>query len=102
MRRWRRTRRSTLSRGLSPGLPQRRIDDDEDIDALDAPDHVRKLVWAYCVLDRREGLAGLKLRDRAHGLGFEGHFLTKSRRYSTAMRALRKVGGPQRTDAQAC
>jgi len=84
------------------GLPQRRIDDDEDIDALDAPDHVRKLVWAYCVLDRREGLAGLKLRDRAHGLGFEGHFLTKSRRYSTAMRALRKVGGPQRTDAQAC
>ncbi len=83
-------------------MPQRRIDDDQDIDALDAPDHVRKLVWAYCVLDRREGLAGLKLRDRAHGLGFEGHFLTKSRRYSTAMRAFRKVGGPQRTDAQAC
>ena len=56
----------------------------------------------YFFMATDKGLAGLKLRDRAHGLGFEGHFLTKSRRYSTAMRALRKVGGPQRTDAQAC
>jgi hypothetical protein len=36
-------------------------------------------------------MAGLKLRDRAHGLGFGGHFLTKSRRYSTTMGALRMV-----------
>jgi hypothetical protein len=66
-------------------LPQRRIDDDEDIDALETPEHVRRLVWACCLLDRTQGLAGLKLRDRAHGLGFGGHFLTKSRRYSTTM-----------------
>jgi len=38
-------------------------------------------------------MAGLKLRDRAHGLGFGGHFLTKSRRYSTTMGALRAVRG---------
>jgi hypothetical protein len=43
------------------------------------------------VLDRRDDLAGLRLRDRAHGLGFGGHFMTKSRRYSTTMGALRKV-----------
>jgi len=73
------------------GLPQRRIDDDEDIDALEAPEHVRRLVWACCVLSRRKDMAGLKLRDRAHGLGFGGHFLTKSRRYSTTMGALRMV-----------
>jgi hypothetical protein len=36
-------------------------------------------------------MAGLKLRERAHGLGFGGHFLTKSRRYSTTMGALRMV-----------
>ena len=72
------------------GLPQRRIDDDEDIDALEAPEHVRRLVWACCVLSRRQDMAGLKLRDRAHGLGFGGHFLTKSRRYSTTMGALRQ------------
>src|SRR5437879_10848059 len=36
-------------------------------------------------------MASLKLRERAHGLGFGGHFLTKSRRYSTTMGALRKV-----------
>jgi hypothetical protein len=73
------------------GLPQRRIDDDEDIDALEAPEHVRRLVWACCVLSRRKDMAGLKLRDRAHGLGFGGQFLTKSRRYSTTMGALRMV-----------
>jgi len=58
--------------------------------ALEAPEHVRRLVWACCVLDRTQGLAGLKLQDRAHGLGFGGHFLTKSRRYSTTMGALRQ------------
>ena len=72
-------------------MPQRRIDDDEDIDALEAPEHVRKLVWACCVLGRRDDMTGLKLRDHAHGLGFGGHFLTKSRWYSTTMGALRKV-----------
>ena len=77
------------SEGL--GLPQRRIEDDDDIDAFEAPEHVRRLVWTCCVLGRRQDMAGLKLRDRAHGLGFGGHFMTKSRRYSTTMGALRKV-----------
>jgi hypothetical protein len=54
------------------GLPQRRIDDHEDIDALAAPEHVRRLVWACCVLSRRQDMAGLKLRERAHGLGLGG------------------------------
>jgi len=73
------------------GLPQRPIEDDDDIDALEAPEHVKRLVWAAVVLGGREELAGLKLREHAHGLGFGGHFLTKSRAYSTTMGALRRV-----------
>jgi hypothetical protein len=72
------------------GLPQSRIEDDDDIDAFEAPEHVRRLVWACCVLSRRDEFSKLRLRERAHGLGFGGHFLTKSRRYSTTMGALRK------------
>ena len=40
------------------GLPQRGIEEDEDVDALEAPEHIRRLVWACCTLGRREGLAG--------------------------------------------
>lgn len=73
------------------GLPQRAIADDDDIDALPAPAHVRQLVWRAVVLGGRAELAGLKLREHAHGLGFGGHFLTKSRAYSTTMGELRRV-----------
>ena len=38
-----------------------------------------------------EELAVLKLRQHAHGLGFGGYFLTKSRAYSTTMGELRRV-----------
>ncbi|GAC1361503.1 MAG: plasmid replication initiator protein [Actinomycetota bacterium] len=73
------------------GLPQDPIKPEDDIDALEAPEHVKALVWAAVVLGGREELAGLKLREHAHGLGFGGHFLTKSRAYSTTMGALRRV-----------
>jgi hypothetical protein len=36
-------------------------------------------------------LAGLNLRKWAHMLGFRGHFLTKSRRYSTTFTAMRRA-----------
>jgi hypothetical protein len=38
--------------------------------------------------DRTE-LAGLRLRQWAHALGYGGHFSSKSRRYSTTLTALR-------------
>jgi hypothetical protein len=59
------------------GLPPDRLREDDDINALEAPQHVKSLVWAAVVLGGKPELAGLKLREHAHGLGFGGHFLTK-------------------------
>jgi hypothetical protein len=73
------------------GLPQRALGDDDNVDDLEAPQHVKRLVWACVVLGAKEELAGLRLRQHAHGLGFGGHFLTKSRAYSTTMGELRRV-----------
>jgi hypothetical protein len=78
-----------FSEGL--GLPESPIGSDEEIDALKASSHIRGLVRASWLLGWRHELGGLKLREHAHGLGFGGHFLTKSRRYSTTMGALRRV-----------
>ncbi len=44
-------------------------------------------VWALGALPAYEGL---NLRAWAHMLGFRGHFLTKSQRYSTTFTALRQ------------
>ncbi len=71
------------------GLPPRPLSDVDDIDALEAPEHVKRLVSACVMLGGRSRLAALKLRQHAHGLGFGGHFLTKSRAFSTTMRELR-------------
>ena len=40
-------------------------------------------------LGSRDEYAGLHLRRWAHMLGFRGHFLTKSRRYSSTFTAIR-------------
>ena len=67
-----------FSEGL--GLPRRRIESAEEIGRLDASPQVRRLVAAAWTLG---------LIEHAHVLGFGGHFLTKSRAYSTTMGALR-------------
>lgn len=71
------------------GLPPERITDDVAIDALDGPEHIRRLVRAAIRLGVRSGFRDLKLREHAHTLGFGGHFLTKSLRYSTTFGDLR-------------
>lgn len=79
-----------LSKGAEGiGLPAGRLDDDFDLETLKAPEHIKALVWACLKLGVRPGFERLKLRDRAHGLGFGGHFLSKSLRYSTTYKALR-------------
>ena len=62
-----------------------------DLERLEGqvPAHVAALVRAAWALGGRAELAGLRLRRGAHLLGYRGHFLTKSRRYSTSFRALR-------------
>jgi len=53
------------------------------------PDHLRTLVETAWELGQRAATENLRLQLWAHTCGFRGHFLTKSRRYSTTFGALR-------------
>jgi hypothetical protein len=53
------------------------------------PDHLRTLVATAWELGDQEGNEQFRLQFWAHTCGFRGHFLTKSRRYSTTFGALR-------------
>ena len=53
------------------------------------PTHLRMLVETAWALSQEPGRAELRLRLWAHTCGFRGHFLTKSRAYSTTFGALR-------------
>jgi Replication initiator protein, pSAM2 len=56
---------------------------------LRLPDHHRRMITTAWDLGDREEYAGLQLRRWAHMLGFRGHFLTKSRHYSSTFTAIR-------------
>ncbi|MEV1293948.1 replication initiator [Pseudonocardia sp. NPDC049635] len=56
---------------------------------LDLTGHHRRLIETAWELGGREEYAELNLRRWAHMLGFRGHFLTKSRAYSTTFGAIR-------------
>jgi hypothetical protein len=56
---------------------------------LELPEHLRRLVRTCWRLGGRRELAGLRLRAWAHQLGYGGHCLSKSRRYSTTFTSLR-------------
>ncbi|MDA8039654.1 MAG: hypothetical protein M0Z69_10945 [Actinomycetota bacterium] len=58
-----------------------------EIEELELPDHVRRIVGAAWELGGKEGQE--RFRRWAHALGFSGHVLTKSRRYSTTFSCLR-------------
>ena len=58
---------------------------------LPLSDHERRLVETAWRLGGRSELASLKLRTWTHQLGYRGHVLTKSRRYSTTFKALGAV-----------
>ncbi|MCX4768962.1 plasmid replication initiator protein [Streptomyces sp. NBC_01285] len=61
----------------------------EEITWLPVSAHVRSLMAACWRLGRLSELAHLRLCAWTHTLGFRGHALTKSRRYSTTYTALR-------------
>ena len=65
--------------------------DAEDFPYLRLRPHLRKLVDTAWTLGGRPELEHLRLRAWAHTLGFRGHWLTKSRRYSTTFTALRRA-----------
>jgi hypothetical protein len=74
--------------GLGAAL-DRPIRSTADLERLALPEHVARLVRACWTLGATPAGARLKLRRWAHMLGYGGHCTTKSRHYSTTMRALR-------------
>lgn len=66
------------------------------IATLPVSDHHRAMITAAWRLGERPEFAELNLRKWAHMLGFRGHFLTKSRRYSTTFGALRSARAEHR------
>jgi hypothetical protein len=60
-----------------------------DTSRLQLPEHLRQLVTTAWQLGERPDLAHLNLRHWAHTLGYRGHWLTKSRDWSTTFGALR-------------
>jgi hypothetical protein len=61
----------------------------EDLDVLPVPEHVLRLVVTAWLLALHT--PGLRSDRWAHQLGYGGHFLTKSRHYSTTFTKLRTV-----------
>ena len=60
-----------------------------DIDHLQISDHHRRMIQTAWDLGDLEPYEELNLQRWAHMLGFRGHFLTKSRAYSTTFKTLR-------------
>jgi hypothetical protein len=65
-----------------------RIISEEDL-ARSLSSHVRRMAEVAWSLGADERFAHVHLRRHAHSLGYGGHFLSKSRRYSTSFRALK-------------
>ncbi|SEG67699.1 hypothetical protein SAMN05444920_103896 [Nonomuraea solani] len=73
------------------GTLDRRVNPLDNLDAFNLRDHARRLIATCMRLGALPELAGLRLADWAHMLGFRGHFSTRSRRYSTTLGELRAV-----------
>ena len=78
----------------STGVLDRRLKDATEVAALRTSGlspHHRRLVECAWRFSRRQELRFLGLGRRAHGFGFKGNALTKSRHYSTSFGALRRT-----------
>ncbi|MEW2573849.1 replication initiator protein RepSA [Streptomyces sp. NPDC047070] len=67
----------------------RRIGELSELDRLPLPAHTRRLIEACWTLD--DAYPERKLAQWAHMLGFRGHFMTKSRAYSSTLSERRQV-----------
>jgi hypothetical protein len=79
-----------------PGLPDTRIRHASEIDALRCPAHHKRMVTTAWELGARDATDDPRLRHWAHMLGYGGHFLTKSRRYSVTFGQLRRARAEHR------
>ncbi|HUK70643.1 MAG TPA: replication initiator [Streptosporangiaceae bacterium] len=73
----------------APGLPARPIRSIADISRLTCSRHYQQMIATAWHLGGKPGASGERLRKWAHMLGYGGHYLTKSRRYSVTFGQLR-------------
>jgi hypothetical protein len=71
------------------GTLDRRLDRTDRLDELPVSPHARRLIAECLRVGQVPELADLRTTEWAHMLGFRGHFLTKSQRYSTTFGAIR-------------
>jgi hypothetical protein len=64
---------------------------EHQIDQLPVRDHVRRYLRAAFTLAEDPAVSDRRLGPCAHQLGYRGHCLSKSRRYSTTFKALREA-----------
>jgi replication initiator protein RepSA/Homeodomain-like domain-containing protein len=74
-----------------PGLPDTRIRHASEISSLRCSAHHKRMVAMAWDLGARDSIGDPRLRLWAHMLGYGGHFLTKSRRYSVTFGYIRGV-----------
>jgi hypothetical protein len=76
----------------APGVPDRPLRSRADIDALGCSRHYRQMITtAWQLGGGKQWPARSRLCKWAHMLGYGGHFLTKSRRYSVTFGQLRRA-----------
>ncbi len=75
----------------APGLPARPLRLQAQIDNLHCSAHYRRMMHAAWTLASPGASDNPRLRRAAHTLGWGGHFLTKSRRYSVTFGQLRRA-----------
>jgi hypothetical protein len=80
----------------APGLPDARIRSRLAIASLRCSAHYRAMITVAWELGARQATGDRRFRQWAHMLGYGGHFLTKSRRYSVTFGQLRKARADHR------
>ena len=75
----------------APGLPDRPVRGPAAIAALRCGHHYKRLISVCWELGKHPDAASLGLNRWTHMLGYRGHFLTKSRRYSVTFGQLRQA-----------
>ena len=65
------------------------IRSEEDLARRSLPPHLRRMAETAWALGADPTFESYRLRRHAHGLGYGGHFLSKSQRYSTSFSALK-------------
>jgi hypothetical protein len=75
----------------APGLPDHPVHGTKAIAALHCGAHYKRLISTCWELGKNPAAAQLGLNRWTHMLGYRGHFLTKSQRYSTTFTRLRQA-----------